>query len=472
MPALRAVAFLLGCVIGPACFAQTLHAVIVADTTPPELTTGASASMGVIRALGRDVARYTDLTYKWVGIEGESVSAAKISAAVAGLNVGSDDVVLFYYVGHGERSTHGDLPLLWVGIDRDAGLDANEIRSAIRAKAPRLAIIVIEACNRAPASFIQGPSGAIPLLAPAQDNYRTLFRQARGEFVAMAAQPGEAALLDRATGGIFTSAFVGALKDMKNWQDGATRLNEPLKVSKGSGVSEAVNQQPRVEWHEGKPPQADKWQEALLRPPQLSPQLLPRRLPTPVMISVGDNIYAARDLVTVGQFRAFVEATGRSVEGPCKVEHLNWKPSNEFNWKSPGYAQTDNHPVVCVSHEDAIAYVDWLSSYTHSRYRLMPLDWWQVFANRAEPLDNAVCRGCRVSTTSVAAVGSASPDKRGLNDILGNVWQWLDDCGGSKCQVRGGAWVDQPDDLRSRAIALGNSDRTNATGFRVVRTGD
>ena len=30
------------------------------------------------------------------------------------------------------------------------------------------------------------------------------------------------------------------------------------------------------------------------------------------------------------------------------------------NWLNPGFAQTDNHPVVCVSWNDAVEFCNWL----------------------------------------------------------------------------------------------------------------
>jgi formylglycine-generating enzyme required for sulfatase activity len=40
------------------------------------------------------------------------------------------------------------------------------------------------------------------------------------------------------------------------------------------------------------------------------------------------------------------------------------------NWRNPGFSQSDNHPVKCVSWNDATAYADWLSHQTGQKYRL------------------------------------------------------------------------------------------------------
>ena len=76
--------------------------------------------------------------------------------------------------------------------------------------------------------------------------------------------------------------------------------------------------------------------------------------------------------VTRGQFRPFVRAKGWELSGGCHFYDNNeWKLGETRSWENPGYVQTDDHPVVCVSHEDAQQYVKWLSQETKQTYRLL-----------------------------------------------------------------------------------------------------
>ena len=74
--------------------------------------------------------------------------------------------------------------------------------------------------------------------------------------------------------------------------------------------------------------------------------------------------------VTRRQFEAFVRANDRVVEN-CGTEN---------NWENPGFTQNDDHPVVCVSWDDAQAYVGWLSDLTGQSYRLLTEAEWEYAA--------------------------------------------------------------------------------------------
>lgn len=58
-----------------------------------------------------------------------------------------------------------------------------------------------------------------------------------------------------------------------------------------------------------------------------------------------------RSEVTVGQFRAFMEETGYITDAE--------KAGSRFNWKNPGFDQSEDHPVVYVSFKDAKSYIAW-----------------------------------------------------------------------------------------------------------------
>jgi formylglycine-generating enzyme required for sulfatase activity len=82
-------------------------------------------------------------------------------------------------------------------------------------------------------------------------------------------------------------------------------------------------------------------------------------------VNVG-SIYIGKFEVTVAAYRKFVQATKYKTEAERIGKVTVWDPKNlkfvegpGVNWSSPGFPQTDQHPVVLVTWEDAKAYCDW-----------------------------------------------------------------------------------------------------------------
>ena len=71
-------------------------------------------------------------------------------------------------------------------------------------------------------------------------------------------------------------------------------------------------------------------------------------------IKINTPFYIGRYEVTRGEFRAFVEATGHKTGKGC-MGGDRWY--DDRDWQNPGFPQDNNHPVVCVTWDDARAYV-------------------------------------------------------------------------------------------------------------------
>src|SRR5262245_23311290 len=97
------------------------------------------------------------------------------------------------------------------------------------------------------------------------------------------------------------------------------------------------------------------------------PDERPRRLDeTPAHeVTITQPFYLGAHLVTVGNFRAFVQATGYQTEaekaGDTRTGHY---------WLKPGWEQTDRHPAACLSWKDATTFCDWLTKKEKRNYRL------------------------------------------------------------------------------------------------------
>ena len=147
--------------------------------------------------------------------------------------------------------------------------------------------------------------------------------------------------------------------------------------------------------------------------------------------------------VTVGQFKAFVSDTGyqteaeKSGQGALVVgPDFNYQLDPKANWQSPGLEQTDDHPAVCISWNDAKAFCDWLGKKEGRTYAL-PTEAQREYACRAGSKtrfhfrdDEEVAQYAWQNVEPVMKthpVGRLKPNARGLYDMHGNIWEWTAD---------------------------------------------
>ncbi len=103
---------------------------------------------------------------------------------------------------------------------------------------------------------------------------------------------------------------------------------------------------------------------------RVDPKLVDDERP-PHSVTIAKEFALGQFAVTRGEFAAFVRDTGYGVPDGCFVYSAGkWAIDQERNWRNPGFAQSDRHPVVCVSHQDAQRYVQWLRRKTKKSYRL------------------------------------------------------------------------------------------------------
>jgi formylglycine-generating enzyme required for sulfatase activity len=218
------------------------------------------------------------------------------------------------------------------------------------------------------------------------------------------------------------------------------------------------------------------------------------------------GFYLGTHEVTVGQFRQFIRDAKYQTEGERDGKGgwgVNASGSigqnGRYTWKTPGFVQTNDHPVVLVSWNDTVTFCRWLSKKEKRRYRLPTEAEWEyacrsgtrtAYANGDAPknlkaLGNA---GAGDDHRFTAPVGTFKPNAFGLYDMHGNVWEWCTDwyvpgsypktrqadpvgpASGDARVQRGGGWSSAAKRCRSAArIGRSPSDyRGSYLGFRVV----
>jgi formylglycine-generating enzyme required for sulfatase activity len=80
-------------------------------------------------------------------------------------------------------------------------------------------------------------------------------------------------------------------------------------------------------------------------------------------VQISQPFYMGIHEVTRGQFRQFLKESSYKIPKGAYRHHPNgtWGMDNNADWENPGYEQTDDHPVVCVSWNDAQEFIKWLN---------------------------------------------------------------------------------------------------------------
>ena len=242
-------------------------------------------------------------------------------------------------------------------------------------------------------------------------------------------------------------------------------------------------------------------------------------------VTISKSFYLGRNEVTVGQFRRFVDDTryvtdaekgGQSFEDGKKGGYTvqadgTWGWREDASWRKPGFPQGDDHPVVLVSWNDAVAFCEWLSGKEGKPYRLATEAEWE-YACRART-DTAFWWGDGMDTTGkvdnvrdqahqsavspwkvmpcddgykfTAPVGAYRANGFGLYDMIGNVSEWCSDwygaypagvqgdptgpSSGDGRVLRGGSWCSHAAYCRSAVRNWSRpDDRYVNIGFRIA----
>ena len=197
-------------------------------------------------------------------------------------------------------------------------------------------------------------------------------------------------------------------------------------------------------------------------------------------VRIRRDFFLGQHEVTVGQFRRFIEASGYIPESVADGTggygyNAAYDPATtargdafegrdpKYSWRYTGFAQTDAHPVLNVTWNDAVAMVNWLSEREGKTYRLPTEAEWEYACRAGTTTRYHPAPGAREQSGNdpasllkignaydadafniwrrwreyalpgsdgysfTAPVGSFAPNAFGLHDMLGNAWEWTAD---------------------------------------------
>ena len=236
-----------------------------------------------------------------------------------------------------------------------------------------------------------------------------------------------------------------------------------------------------------------------------------------MVVTLARPFALGRREVTRGEYARFIADSGHEPQPGCRVwdaELARFNDDSRRSWQD--VASADDLPATCISFGDAVAYSQWLSAKTESQYRLPSEAEWEYAARAGSrtlrPWGDEAEDGCDSANTydlvaaarfrlgwpearcrdgfgDLAPAGQFTANGYGLQDMIGNVREWVQDCatgsyvgrprdarawewiGGCDERVqRGGSWLTPPAESRSASRSSAPADERAAdTGFRIAR---
>ena len=208
----------------PSTTPTKIHLVVVAATEDPRI--GFSVQKDVINFSSqiKDVATFLSLPLNYVEVSGKNFGKANLEAAVNNLRPQANDIVIFYYSGHGysaEQNPREQYPQFDLRQSRfddilKATVNASEILNRIQSKNARLNLVFTDCCN-----------SNLGLLKPEGKNFALttkslldweksfvydLFMKSKGSILATAAKKGQYAYGNTDVGGYFTSNLITSIE--------------------------------------------------------------------------------------------------------------------------------------------------------------------------------------------------------------------------------------------------------------------
>jgi formylglycine-generating enzyme required for sulfatase activity len=217
-----------------------------------------------------------------------------------------------------------------------------------------------------------------------------------------------------------------------------------------------------------------------------------------------DGYWMGKYEMTVKQFGIFIEDEGyitiaeKQGWSITNMTGEKWEREKIITWKNPGFKQDDNHPVVCISWDEAVKYCKWLSNKRGLSFKLPTEAQWEKAVRgtdgrkypwgEQEPNDKLANFLNNIGKTTPVGSYPDGASPFGLLDMAGNVWEWCSDWyridyykesssknptgpdSGSKRVQRSGSWNYDTGYLRCAFRGKGTPDYPfNYVGFRLCK---
>lgn len=197
-----------------------MHAFFVCDTDAYQIGCSVGQNMENMRNEMQKAAATAELElieYLYSGKEANSKFLEKLDE----MRIEHDDVVLFYWAGHGYRTSSKESPWPTFSFANEwKGVDFEYVNQQLIQKRPRLLLSIADTCNNVlperatpPLAHNAVRAGLYLQVDVTSLNYQSLFRDSDGAYLASSSTAGQYSWYKTSGGGYFTNAFIQALQE-------------------------------------------------------------------------------------------------------------------------------------------------------------------------------------------------------------------------------------------------------------------
>lgn len=227
-----------------------IHFIVVANTEDARIGTSVVKDVTNFYSQIKDVSVFLNVPLNYIEIKGSKFGKANVESALNNLKPGPNDIVIFYYSGHGysnEQNTAQAYPQFDLRQSRFdditvATLNAADVYNKIKAKNARLNLIITDCCNSN--LGLLKPEGknfaqtAKSLMSWEKSFCYDLFMKSKGSILATAAKKGQYAYGNADLGGYFTSNIITAMeKHLSKFQNSSPTWQEIISEAQAATVS-------------------------------------------------------------------------------------------------------------------------------------------------------------------------------------------------------------------------------------------
>ncbi len=201
----------------------TLRLLVTANTTVSDIGQACKTDLQLVQNEFKGIAQALGLNYKETVVSGENYGKAQLVEAMNSIQPASDDIVVFFYTGHGFRfdDQKDYYPMLdlrstsYQQISENTYIDLTSVYNTLKDKGERLCIVLSDCCN-SKVGMNRPTVTSNSLLSRSNDNYdlnklKALFLEQKGTLIATAASPGEYSWCT-ANGGFFLLSVIESLR--------------------------------------------------------------------------------------------------------------------------------------------------------------------------------------------------------------------------------------------------------------------